>query len=786
MGLIQKVHGILGMNARNLQYVGRYNTDESKRFADDKMFTKNYLMVRGFGVAKVYAVLKRHNDLKTLNPKSLPEKFVIKPNRGYGGEGIIVISQHKGNDFFGVDGAQYTWTELYHHMVSIIDGKYAISGLFDQVIIEELLVPHEYFKSFIESGLPDIRIIVFNFVPIIAMLRLPTIESHGKANLHLGAIGAGIDIVTGKATYAVYHNRFIQKLPNGKKVREIEMPEWDTILLAAARAQQASQIKFLAVDLSLTTNGIKVLELNARAGLGIQIANQIPLKHRLKKIEDLKIPNPEKGVEVSKALFSSISEKEKTEKDDTARKVVGLYEDIEILNTPYTHIRAKIDPHGEKVVFDSSLTYLDPSERFADVLIRGERVRFPFKMQDIEGTYQAIIGGKALYGFLIDPQSAQSKSSEESHIATQAKRREVNEKIVKNIDKKLCEIDKELNVLAYIKPLNFVEAKEQFLQRPIASPKFVYRRPSFDLEKMLREIDALPRDIDHALMPLFVRKIEEMITKLEFIDEVGTEDFPHASEKLYGNVSEDLYNQAKAFIDEHPLTEDTSKVLGTRAILKRLRTFLDTHNLNSWRVVTSSTQAADIAVNKYGTIFVRSQVKMSENRLSAAIMHEICTHIYRLENGKLQSFQIFEQGTAHYLETEEGLAVYNQRHLGLPLGEKEQRVGIRIIAAYHAQTMSFVELFNYMKKEYVLDDESAWTTCVRAKRGISDTSRAGASTRDLIYFRGYTKVREYLSESLQEGMKILYTGKLSLEDIPLLAHMNTQPAKFMPPDNIEI
>jgi len=39
-------------------------------------------------------------------------------------------------------------------------------------------------------GLPDIRIICFNMVPVIAMLRIPTELSDGKANLHSGACAA--------------------------------------------------------------------------------------------------------------------------------------------------------------------------------------------------------------------------------------------------------------------------------------------------------------------------------------------------------------------------------------------------------------------------------------------------------------------------------------------------------------------------------------------------------------------------------------------------------------------
>jgi len=43
-------------------------------------------------------------------------------------------------------------------------------------------------------GLPDIRVIAYNMVPVMAMMRIPTKESGGKANIHGGACAVGIDI----------------------------------------------------------------------------------------------------------------------------------------------------------------------------------------------------------------------------------------------------------------------------------------------------------------------------------------------------------------------------------------------------------------------------------------------------------------------------------------------------------------------------------------------------------------------------------------------------------------
>ena len=58
---------------------------------------------------------------------------------------------------------------------------------------------------------------------------------------------------------------------------------------------------------------------------------------------------------------------------------------------------------------------------------------------------------------------------------------------------------------------------------------------------------------------------------------------------------------------------------------------------------------------------LKEGVSFTEHRLQGVIAHEIMTHIYRLENGRRQPYAIFALGTAQYLATEEGLAIYNQK-----------------------------------------------------------------------------------------------------------------------------
>ncbi len=62
-------------------------------------------------------------------------------------------------------------------MTDILDGAFSISGGYDTVLIEEKLLPDESFRHFCQYGLADIRVIVFNLVPVAAMVRMPTMIS---------------------------------------------------------------------------------------------------------------------------------------------------------------------------------------------------------------------------------------------------------------------------------------------------------------------------------------------------------------------------------------------------------------------------------------------------------------------------------------------------------------------------------------------------------------------------------------------------------------------------------
>lgn len=771
MSFFSRSRGVLGMNARNLLYVSRYNSKVDKRFADDKIYTKQFLSSRGIGVARIFHIIKNYQELRALTQAQLPQSFVIKPNHGFAGEGIIVISERRKNGFLDASGSLLSWDDLVQNMIAILEGKYAISGLRDTVLIEETLEPHEYFRPFVAFGLPDIRIIVFNLVPVVAMLRLPTAASRGKANLHLGAIGLGIDLGTGKTTYGVLNNTFITRLPNGKRVNELALPEWKLILQTATLCQKISGIGYLAVDIALTARGVKVLELNARAGLSVQIANRVFLKSRLEKIADLKVPSPEKGVEIAQTLFAG----QTTLAASGQPNIIGTTERIRILEAAPETCVAKIDPHAETTIIDETIS-ITGDEKIINVIIGGTRLKIPYEKASLppnEG-YKVILAGKYLKGFLIDP--ARAATSANAHIESMRRK----ESMMKNLDKKLMHIATHINLLSQVRPVNVEKQRMLFLENPSVSPHFTYRPIMLDIDQIRRKLSGLPADIDHPLTPLYSSKIHEINKQLDLIQARGTTAFSERSIDLFGSVNQEAFAHALEYLSTNQVLADPSQLLTTKQVKDTIEKFLAKRHISGWSIAIVEESVADMHINKKGSIMIRKGAAISEYRLRTLLAHEIETHVYRRDNGRAQVYRLFEYGTAQYLETEEGLAIFNQEQLHLPVGSKSLRFAWYIIAIHFAAQVGFAELFSILTDRFHIPADDAVLLCIKVKRGFSDTDQPGAFTKDRLYFSGYQKIRALYADQGTKAIKDLYQGKIAIHDLPLLASLDLTPARHLP------
>lgn len=353
---------ILGLNERYLEYIRPHNLRKAFHIADDKILTKKILMSNEIPVPKMIGTINSHEEVDNFDFESLPNSFVIKPVHGSKGGGVeIFYNRDKDGKWIKGDGQRVSHFTIQAMCRDIVDGRYSLHNEPDIVLIEDRIKPHKVFRYHTFKGSPDIRVIVFNKMPIMSELRLPTEKSRGTANMSAGAIGAGVDIAVGKTTTANLgmSSDLLEHVPHTKvKVSGLRIPYWNRILEYSVNAAEITGLGYAGVDFLIDRErGPVIVEVNARSGLGIQLANNTGLRSRLKKAGDINVKSLKHGIRVAKDMFGG--EIEEGIESMSGKEVIGLIEKAVVyykgnVNETKT-VRAKIDTGASITSLDEGL-----------------------------------------------------------------------------------------------------------------------------------------------------------------------------------------------------------------------------------------------------------------------------------------------------------------------------------------------------------------------------------------------------------------------------------------------
>lgn len=291
--------GVVGLNMRNARFLLPNNPRRLYRLVDDKLQTKALADAHGLSAPKTYSVVRSPHDAARLEQKLAEHSaFVIKPACGSGGKGVLVIDGRDANGhYLKPSGAALTGDELRHHVANILAGLFSLSGQRDFALVEYRVLPAKILTDISYQGAPDIRVVMLHGYPVMAMLRAATRESDGRSNLHQGALGIGIDLATGRTIRAVHHGRPLTHHPDtGVGLIGIQIPEWDKILDIAVTCHEMTGLGYLGVDMMVDQSlGPLMIEVNARPGLAIQMANGVGLLRRLEPIQKQHEQHPGTG-----------------------------------------------------------------------------------------------------------------------------------------------------------------------------------------------------------------------------------------------------------------------------------------------------------------------------------------------------------------------------------------------------------------------------------------------------------------------------------------------------------
>lgn len=322
------------MNARVQLYTSQ-NPQEAKQYGFSKLRAKTFLAKHSIQVPQLYARITSSEDLREFDWHSIDGSFAVKPASGSAGKGIIVFQGYdkKKKAWLSINDEYFTEDDLDLHVSDILSGQYSTWGNRHMALIEERIPIHPALEEYAQLGTPDIRVIVYHRIPVMAMARIPTEASGGRANLDLGAIGVGIDMGTGKTLYGVSgKKKLIRSFPhNQMPVGGIQIPNWSEVLSTAVRAANATGLEFCGTDIFLhPSKGPMIAEINSFPGLSVQIANRDGLRQRLERVDGVQARNVSHAVKIGQALFA---ENYGASLGDVDRPIINFVEDVVLFNT---------------------------------------------------------------------------------------------------------------------------------------------------------------------------------------------------------------------------------------------------------------------------------------------------------------------------------------------------------------------------------------------------------------------------------------------------------------------
>ena len=270
--------GLVGMNFRNRHFVARFNHRSEIGVARDKVATKERLEPAGVAVAGTLAVIRRAAQIEAVYAELCARGggFVVKPARSAQGRGILLCAGAAPVGVTKLSGAVLPWQAFEFHLHQILHGEFSFGRPDDTVLIEELLLPDADWILPGLPGAPDLRVILFDQQLVMSMARLPTSQSDGRANLHCGAVGIGVDLATGRTCGGVHRGRLVDRHPDtdGWLAGHL-VADFDHCLEASKRCAEVFGLGYIGVDLMRDrARGPVVLEVNARPGLALQLANR--------------------------------------------------------------------------------------------------------------------------------------------------------------------------------------------------------------------------------------------------------------------------------------------------------------------------------------------------------------------------------------------------------------------------------------------------------------------------------------------------------------------------------
>ena len=346
----------------------------------------------------------------------------------------------------------------------------------------------------------------------------------------------------------------------------------------------------------------------------------------------------------------------------------------------------------------------------------------------------------------------------------------IKNKTLFEIDNRIDELVKKIELLNYVNPINIESEKEKFFNsKYLSDPIFKYPERDFDKFKLHKEFFAqnINNIEDDRLRDLYEEIIYFYSGLIQCIETIGKgKRFYYNSLHSFGTPTEQDVENAKFIL--HFDSEDEyhsifqSKYSATEAI-SFFKDYSKKYDF-TYQIKKSSTMGAIAMVsNSSKSLILNENHVFSNNEINVLTNHEIGVHMVTTMNGLLHPLKIFSHGLPNNEETQEGLAVLSEYMSGNLTVKRLKELAYRVLAVDSlAKGYSFTRTFRMLHNGYDLDRETAFYISVRAHRG-------GGFTKDYLYLTGLKKIYDYKKEGKDLGL--LLTGKVSLEFVDEIKYM---------------
>ena len=353
--------------------------------------------------------------------------------------------------------------------------------------------------------------------------------------------------------------------------------------------------------------------------------------------------------------------------------------------------------------------------------------------------------------------------------------------LVGDIDLRLTGLEREVNLLLNMTPVNSAEAWLDFEKGGYTTePVFQSRPLDYDPDLVRRRLYDLPiEEVEDPALGLVLRlKRDEINSQLILIEERDSWRSMLTSQRLFGRIDDALVEEAESLLAAIDPVPPKDKQVSAAAFAERAE-----HELQYYRETYGDIEATveirddvpDLMVS-YGKLLVGTSSAFMSRRVEALVHHEVGTHVVTYENGRIQPLRLMSVGLPGYEETQEGLALISEYAVGGLSPQRLRLIAARVVAIKRRLTdASFVEIFNELHDGYDFAPRIAWATTMRVAHG-------GGLSKDAIYLRGLIRVLDYLVET--GSFDPLFAGKMSLDHVALVRELIEsdvlRPARIIP------